>query len=191
MEPRVATPVRWARALFAGSFAYFMGMVGHVMADGQTPGTASLIVLFPMVVVGSVPFLARPVSALRMLVLLAGGQTFIHVSLDVTAGQHDDPSPASVGHGSHGLLQLDFLADLSAHLVAAALVALWLARGERRVFTAIQLTARRLLTLVRPAVLVTVRLVRGATVTTVVGVGFRDLLLGRAVSRRGPPPIAA
>jgi hypothetical protein len=190
MEPRVATPVLLVRAVFAGSFAYFLALAGHVMADGPVPGTAVLVVLFAMVIVGSVPFLARPASALRMLVLLAGGQMFIHVSLAVTAGHHGDPGSASVDHGPRGLLQLGFLADLSGHLVAAAVVALWLAHGERRVFTVLQLAARRLLILAHPAVLVTVRLVRRATLTTVVGVGFRDLLLGRTVSRRGPPLVA-
>jgi hypothetical protein len=192
MDSRVATPVLWVRAVIVGSFAYFLGLAGHVMADEPLPGTALLVVLFAMVVVGSVPFLARPASALRMLVLLAGGQLFVHVSLVLTAGHRGDPSPASAGHGPQdGFLPLDFLADLSGHLLAAAVVALWLAHGERRVFTVLQLTARRLLSLARPAVLVTILLVRGATLTTVVGAGFRDLLLGRIVSRRGPPPLAA
>jgi hypothetical protein len=192
MEHRIDTPAPWVRAVFTGSFAYFLGLAGHVMGDGPVPGAVLLVVLFAMTVVGTVPFLARPASALRLLVLLAGGQTFIHVCLAVTAGQHGDPSPASAGHRPQdGLLTLHSLTDLSGHLVAAALVALWLAHGERRVFTVLQLTARRLLTRARPAVLVTVRLVRGTTLTTVIGVGFRDLLLGRTVSRRGPPLLAA
>jgi hypothetical protein len=192
MESRVATPLWWVRAVIVGSFAYLLGLAGHVMADGPVPGAARLVVLFAMVVVGSVPFLARPASAQRMLALLVGGQLFIHVGLVVTAGHLGDLRPAAPGSGPpDDFLSLGLLADLTGHLVAASLVALWLAHGERRVFTVLQLTVRRLLSLVRPAVLVPVPVVRRATLTTVVGAGFRDLLLGRNVSRRGPPVLSA
>ena len=45
MESRATIPVPWVRALFAGSFAFFLGTAGHVMADGLLPGTAFLVVL--------------------------------------------------------------------------------------------------------------------------------------------------
>ena len=183
MQPRVATPVLWVRAVFAGSFAFVLGLAGHAVGDGPVPGPALLVVLFALTVVACVPLLRRPASAPRMLILQVGGQSFIHASLVLSVG-HPSVAPG-------GLLQVDVLADLCGHLVAAALVAVWLAHGERRVFTALQLAARRLLTLARPAVLVTVRLARGTTQTPVVGVGFRDFLLGRAVSRRGPPTLLA
>ena len=51
METRVASPVPWVRALFAGSFAFFLGTAGHVMADGLLPGTAFLVVLFAFTIV--------------------------------------------------------------------------------------------------------------------------------------------
>ena len=38
METRVAAPVLWSRALVAGSFAAFLGIAGHLMADGLLPG---------------------------------------------------------------------------------------------------------------------------------------------------------
>ena len=41
METRVATPLLLVRALFAGSFAFFLGAAGHLMANGLLPGRRS------------------------------------------------------------------------------------------------------------------------------------------------------
>ena len=64
------------------------------MANGLLPGTAFLVILFAGTVVVSVPFLTRPASRLRMLILMVGGQTFIHLCLTLTAGHVGDPKPA-------------------------------------------------------------------------------------------------
>ena len=74
-----------------GSFAFFLGTAGHVMADGLLPGTAFLVVLFGFLVLIGLPVLARPASRVRMLGLLVGGQTFIHLCLTLTAGHRGDP----------------------------------------------------------------------------------------------------
>ena len=86
METRVARPLLWLRALFAGSFAFFLGVAGHIMADGLLPGTAFLVVLFAFIVLTGLPMLARPASRVQLLALLVGGQTFIHLCLTLTAG---------------------------------------------------------------------------------------------------------
>ncbi len=52
-----------------------------------------------------------------------------------------------------------------AHLAAAALVALWLAHGERCLFSVLALTARLLLALVRPALPVDVPVVVRTSLT--------------------------
>ena len=71
-------------------------------------------------------------------------------------------------------------------------VALWLAYGEKTAFTAVQLTGRFLLRLVRPVLPVASPLVKGPTVVAAeVAEAFRELLLGPSVSRRGPPLLAA
>jgi hypothetical protein len=231
MEIRQSTSGRWLRALFAGSFAFFLGVVGHLMAAGLLPGTAFLVVLYVFTIVLSVPVLARPGSSLRMLGLLVGGQTFIHLCLTLTAGHVGDPKVAStmpppvdtgfgqlptVGGRRVGSLQDAFvgsnqmprttptlpihhlIADMSAnapmmvvHLIAAALVALWLAYGEQVVLGVLALTARLLVALVRPALAVTapLRALRDS-LTEVAVPGFRDVLLCRSVSRRGPPLLA-
>jgi len=232
METRLATSAIWLRALFAGSFACFLGVAGHVMADGLLPGLAFLVVLYAGMVVVSVPFLARPASRLRMLVLLVGGQTFIHLSLTLTAGHVGDPRPRpqqalprDLGMGNlpvvdgHrvGSFQDAFvgtaqqpattptlpihhlIADLSAHapmmaahLTVAALVALWLAHGERCVFAVLAITARLIQQLVRPVLPVAVPVLpRPRRDRDEVATRFRVLLLARSLSRRGPPLLLA
>ena len=228
METRVDASALWLRALFAGSFAFFLGLAGHVMANGLLPGTAFLTVLYAGTVVVSLPFLARPASRLRMLLLMVGGQTFIHLSLTLTAGHVGDPRPGpstalphDTGMGSlpvvdgHrvGSFQDAFVgtsaqpattptlpihhlvADLSAHapmmvahLVAAALVALWLAHGERCLFTVLAVTAGLVLNLVRRVLPVTAPVLPRPTYAAArVSTLLRDLLLTRPASRRGPP----
>jgi hypothetical protein len=95
MDTRVSASVLWLRALFAGSFAFFLGVAGHLMANGLLPGTAFLVVLYVLLVVLSVPVLARPASKLRMLGLMVGGQTFIHLCLTLTAGHVGDPKTST------------------------------------------------------------------------------------------------
>ncbi|QIG42819.1 hypothetical protein G5V58_08585 [Nocardioides anomalus] len=230
MESRVAASVLWLRALFAGTFAVFLGTVGHVMADGLLPAPSFLAFLYVGTVLGSLPFLARPATLPRLLVLLVGGQTVIHLCLTLTAGHRGDPrvtAPAAPPHlGGASLPTVDghrvgsfqdafagtaaqpaqtptlpihhLVADLHAHapmmvahLAAAALVALWLAHGERVVFTVLVATAALVLALVRPVVPVAVPPLRRPSLPQVAAVRLRDLLLGRALSRRGPPLLAA
>jgi hypothetical protein len=229
METRVASPLLWPRALFAGSFAFFLGTAGHVMADGLLPGTAFLVVLFAFIVLAGLPVLVRPASRLPMLALLVGGQTFIHLCLTLTAGHRGDPkTPAQAAPRDAGLAQLPvvdghrvgsfqdafvgtsaqpattptlpihhLVADLSAHapmmaahLAAATLVGLWLAYGERCLVTVLAVTARLLLALVRPALAVDVPVVVRTSLTDVAATPFRHFLVGRSVSRRGPPLLA-
>ncbi|WP_051247512.1 hypothetical protein [Nocardioides halotolerans] len=230
MEPGRSASVLWLRALFAGTFAFFLGTAGHLMADGLLPGPAFLVMLYVVLVGLSVPVLARPASRLRTLGVLVGGQTVIHLCLTLSAGHVGDPeaSAASVPRGTGfaplpevdgrrvGSLQDAFVgsdamphqtptlpvhhlvADLSAHapmmaahLAAATLVGLWLAYGERCLVRVVQLTARVLLRLARPVLIVTVRPApRPGWVADAVAAGLRSVLLGPSVSRRGPPLLA-
>ena len=79
---------------------------------------------------------------------------------------------------------------MAAHLAAAALVGLWLAYGERCLLAVFALTARLLLALVRPALAVDVPVVLRTSLTSVAATPLRHFLLGRSVSRRGPPLLA-
>lgn len=94
----MSASVLWVRALFAGSFAFFLGVAGHLMADGLLPGVPWLVLLYVVAVVLSVPVLSRPASTLRLLGLMVGGQTVIHLALTLSAGHVGDargPRPAS------------------------------------------------------------------------------------------------
>ena len=232
MEPRVAASLLWLRALFAGTFAFFLGLAGHVMADGLLPGPALLSVLYAGTVLASLPFLARPATRLRLLVLLVGGQTAIHLTFTLTAGHVGDPrvataTPPAPDAGPGQLPVVDgrrvgsfqdafagsaaqpsttptlplhhLVADLqahapmmAAHLAAAALVALWLAHGERVVFTVLAVTAGLVLALVPPVLPVAGPLPRPTTTYAEARVAtrLRQLLLARPAQRRGPPLLA-
>ena len=231
METRVDASVLWLRALLVGSFAFFLGVAGHVMANGLLPGAAFLVVLFVVMVVASVPMLVRPGSRVRMLALLVGGQTFIHLCLTLTAGHVGDPKEIHQGSPRDGgMTQLPIvdgrrvgsfqdafagtntqpsqtptlpihhlIADMSAHapmmaahLAAAALVALWLAHGERNLYSVVTLTGSLVLSLLRPVLPVAAPVLsRPSFAGEDVADRLRVLLLTRPVSRRGPPLLAA
>jgi hypothetical protein len=228
MEARMDPCVLWARAFAAGSIAFLLGVVGHVMAAGLLPGPLFLTALLAMSVLLSVPVLNRPVGRLRLVALMVGGQTVIHLVLSVTSGHAGDrAATSSAATGPTGLRSLPvvdghrvgslqdayqgmsgqpsslaptlpvghLINDMSAHapmmtahLVAAALVGLWLARGERCLWTVLALTGRRIVAAV--VLFLPVSLTassRPAYTVDRVLAGPRSLWLVRPDSRRGPP----
>lgn len=90
MATRVDAAVLWARAGLLGVVAFFLGVVGHVTADGLLPGPALLLGLLVLSVVLSAPMLNRRASPLRLTGMLVGGQAAIHLVLTVTAGHVGD-----------------------------------------------------------------------------------------------------
>ncbi|WP_155992872.1 hypothetical protein [Nocardioides sp. URHA0020] len=96
MGARVDAGVLWARALVLGGLAFFLGVVGHVTADGLLPGPTFLGALLVMSVLLSAPMLGRPASSSRIVAMLVGGQTLLHLVLSVTAG-HAGDQVAGVG----------------------------------------------------------------------------------------------
>jgi hypothetical protein len=80
---------------------------------------------------------------------------------------------------------------MAAHLVASALVGLWLAYGERCLFTFLALSARRLLPTVPRAALATSHSPRLLAVVDRVPAAARSLWFVRPHSRRGPPSTVA
>jgi hypothetical protein len=231
MEARMDPCVLWARAIGVGSIAFFLGVVGHVSADGLLPGPLLLGALLALCVLLSVPMLGRPASPLRLVAMLVGGQTVIHLALTLTAGHAGDAPRAGAavarprgldrlpvvdGHrvgslqdayqGAAGHAPLaptlpvgHLIDDLSAHapmmvahLVAAALVGLWLAHGERCLWAVLALTGRRVLL----ATWALVPVPAGPALSPSyaadrVLAGPRSLWLVRPHSRRGPPLLAA
>jgi hypothetical protein len=225
----VDASVLWARAVLLGSLAFFLGVVGHVSADGLLPGPILLTVLLVMSVLLSAPMLNRRASPLRLVAMLVGGQTVIHLVLTVTAGHAGDraaanPTPRGTlgtlptvdGHRVGSLQDAyqgmsgeptsiapavpigHLINDLSAHapmmvvhLAAAAALGLWLAYGERCLWTVLAMTGRRILAAawaLRPAVAAPRLAAPDAHRSPA---GPRSVWLVRADSRRGPPLLAA
>lgn len=216
----------WARAFLLAFVACFLGVTGHVTANGLLPGPGWLVALLLVSTLLTLPFLARPATGLRLVVLLVGGQTLVHLFLTVTAGHVGDRSAAPVAHHAGGRIlptvdghrvgslqdQYDAMVgsgtaqptlpvghlvnDLSAHapmmavhLLAAALVALWLAVGERSLWTLVALATAVLLRLVAA---LPVLPERGLVTLPAEPAGLTaPLRLTRSVVRRGPPALLA
>lgn len=239
----VAGPVlRWTRAALLAAVCTSTGSFAHHLADGLMPGPTAIFALFCVCAIAAGSMLGRPASALRITVLLMGGQTFIHGALTAMSGHRGHPqmtvrAPApmpvqaprspqgrrvgsyyDVAYGNQGPRAArteltipapiqHILADLTgphaamaiAHLAAAAIVGLWLARGEAALWTVLLLTAGSTRDLVRR-----VLGAHGASLAHLSGVATyksgvvealrwsswsppRSLMLARRVSRRGPP----
>lgn len=215
----------WARAFLLAFVACFLGVAGHVTADGLLPGPGWLVALLLVGTLLSLPFLSRPASGLRLAVLLVGGQTLVHLFLTVTAGHVGDRSAPVTHHSGRilptvdghriGTLQDQYDAmigssaaqpalpvghlvnDLSAHapmmtvhLLAAALVGLWLAVGERSLWTVVALATALVLRLLAPVL--PVLPARGLACLPADPAGLAaPLRLTRSVVRRGPPALLA
>lgn len=228
MDTRLDAPVRWARALLAGSVAFFLGVAAHVTADGLLPGPVGLTVLLAFSVLLALPVLGRRLSSLRTVALLVGGQAFIHLALTLSAGHVGDAPRFHTGVTPTGLAELPvvdgrrvgslqdaylgtpdgpvapvvpghLIGDLQSHLpmmlvhlLAAALVGLWLARGERLALAVVTLTGHRLLAVTRLVVPVAVPAVSRASYDALhAPAGPRSVWLTRPDSRRGPPLLLA
>ncbi len=146
-----------SRALIAGSMFFFLGVFGHVSADGLLPGLPVLSLLLALSVLFSWFLLFRPASRLRLVALLVGGQAYVHTVLSATAGHTGGHGSATTpASGSPWEFASHWVADLAthapmmaAHCVAALLVGLWLAHGEAALWTVVELAGARVVGLVR------------------------------------------
>jgi hypothetical protein len=243
--------LRWCRALLLAGVALAAGVAGHLGADGLMPGPAALVVLFLACTVGAACLLGRPASRLRVVLLLIGGQTFIHGSLTALAGHRGDPplvrapEPPPVAHvaatsgagprvgslldqfnaaqagnvpGQRVELAVPYpvqhlVADLTGahavmavwHLAAAVVVGLWLAMGERALWTVVALAGDVAARVLEPALDRCRAAARSVhlVATTLSGARHRwvpaeavllpaeSLVRTRPLSRRGPPAAPA
>jgi hypothetical protein len=240
--------LRWCRALLLAAVAMAAGVAGHLGADGLMPGRAALVVLFLTCAVGAACFLGRPASRLRVVLLLIGGQTFIHGGLTALAGHRGDPPlvrtpvaahlAATPGAGRRVGSLLDqfnavapgarpgqrvelavpypvqhLLADLTgahaamavAHLTAAVVVGLWLAMGERALWTVLRLAGDLAARVLEPALDRSRAVARTVHVVTTTLSSARQrrvpaeavllpaegMVRTRPLSRRGPPAAPA
>lgn len=145
--------LRWLRACTLATVALYTGVTAHVSAGEALPATWTLLIALGIVATAVEPLLRGPASTRRVVSLLVGGELFIHVALTLMAELAPRGSGAMAGmHHARGLL--DVLPDLAsglsgrtalmvdAHLVAMAVVGLWLAAGERALWTLFSLAVR-------------------------------------------------
>ena len=183
----------WLRALVLAAVALVAGSVAHVGAHGALPAPLVLVALLALGTTGVAPLLRRPASTARVVLLLVVGQAAVHAVLTALGGHHDDEPLAHPVHGP-ALWVAHLAEDLTpehalmagAHAVAAAVVGLWLAHGERAVWRLVGLAGRVL------ADVVTVPLLPVARPPRVVPVAPGRLprvvrVASSSIVRRGPP----
>jgi len=211
--------LRWARALTLASVMLCAGYSGHVAAGGGAPPGALLGPMLVVVTVAVAPFLEKPASAGRVVVLMLAGQGLLHVALEVVgsaAPRHGAPMmQTATGDGMAAMvpgvpspsstlwmlcLNDAHLNMLITHVGAALVVALWLASGERAAWVLLGVTGlavAKTWSAVCDACVVTAVIVVGKRPTAPLAwVDQRRVPRsvwdgGRALSQRGPPRVCA
>ena len=150
------TPLLWLRALLLATVALSVGSVAHVTADGALPGAPALVVLLALGTAAAAPLLRSRASTRRVVLLLVLGQATVHAVLTAASGHHDD-GPAEVPATGPALWVHHLAEDLTAahavmalaHAAAAAVVGLWLARGEHALWLLVALAGHALVPMPR------------------------------------------
>jgi len=78
--------VRWTRALTLASVILVSGLAGHVSAAGSAPDRSLLLPVFVLTAAALAPFVRRPLSNTRTVLLLLAGQGVLHVVLQMLGG---------------------------------------------------------------------------------------------------------
>lgn len=82
--------LRLLRAAVLAAVATLLGALAHSQAGGRLPGVVGFVVLLSLLTAATAPLLARPASTRRVVALVAGGQTFVHVVLTGVSGHAGD-----------------------------------------------------------------------------------------------------
>jgi hypothetical protein len=210
--------LRWARALTLASVMLCAGYSGHVAAGGVVPPAALAGPLLVVVTVAVAPFLEKPASAWRVVVLMLAGQGLLHVVLELVGRTAVPGAPTmdtATGHGMAAMapgvpsssstlsmlcLTGTHLNMLLAHFGAALVVALWLAAGERAAWTLVGVTTlavARTWSVFYDACVLTAAVVAWVRPPALVAwVDQRPVRASvwdgcRALSQRGPPRVCA
>lgn len=211
MDHRADPFARWARAGVLAAVVVLVGSLAHASAGGLLPGAASMLALLAAVAAGCALLLGRVASAPLLVTLTVAGQLVVHGALSAMAGHqppashgamsdlhHAADAPAAPGWAVHALQDLVERPGMAAaHLAASALVGLWLALGERALWSLVALArcgARRALRHAVAALWVVASLVHVVRRAVVVR-RSRDEplpqlpLWSRGPARRGPPAV--
>lgn len=213
-----ATPaLRTLRGGLLATVVLAAGSLAHVSARGEMPGWASLLSLYVVLLAACAAVLGREASARLLVAVTVGGQLVVHGALSALAGHHPADSATTLVHDHHGTpthVAADpgvlpgwlthGVQDMAAeplmallHLVAAAGVGLWLAVGERALWTLLALArcrARGVLSYALAALglhpLVLRSQPRTARVVAVEVAPMPQLpVWSRGPARRGPPTV--
>ncbi len=200
VETRADTGLTVARAFIASLVSLLLAVAAHLSAGGLLPALWTFPLMLLLCTVSTSMWLSREASRLRIAALLIAGQTTIHVAMTALAGHGEtiEPGPTNVA-GALREAGEHLLADLTpaqapmalAHLAAAALAGLWLARGERFLWHTLRLLAQS----TRTALLLVVRTTAVPPLPPIsrrvdaghLPVLHLQLLLGDTHARRGPP----
>ena len=165
--PVAGPGLRLARGGLLAAATLGVAVWAHSSADGNLPGSAGLVAIWALTTAVAAGLLARPASVRRVVLLLCSGQGVLHLLLSVVAGHGARPAPTSGPHyyathsmladsapaaATHGMAAeltsglgglLGHLTSgaglrmIATHLVAAAVVGLWLAAGEKALWSAL------------------------------------------------------
>jgi hypothetical protein len=150
---RAAGALRWARSVALAAVALVTAMLAHAGAGDRLPSGPALAALLVVVTLLVAPLLRHPASTRRVVALVAAGETGLHFAL--TALTHAPGSPMTgpmpgMSQMTHTALFVGVTGPhvlmAEAHLAAAVLVGLWLAAGERALWTLLGLTLSTVLT---------------------------------------------
>lgn len=227
----VGAALRWSRALTVATCAWGVSGAAHVLGGAPVPSPVEVAALVALTAWPLSLLLGRQAGVARLLLLLTLAQAGMHVALvlaaqagaGLPAGAVAHGHPAGTGHVSGGSAALGAaelpatMADmpgmalvpglgmLLAHLVAAAVLAVLLAGGERSLFGLLRVLSRAAGQVGRrrrpgfAAVLAALvgaparqRPPGGGEVRGDLPVPWQAVtqFLARAVPRRGPPAIA-
>lgn len=190
---------RVARGAVAAVVATFVALVSHVSAGGAVPGLVGIVVPLALSFVVCTALAGRRLSAWRLTLAVALSQALFHLlfvlgSYDLGAGGHVHGAVVAFAADGSSPTAVSMDATMAAgHLVAAALTAVSLHRGERTLL-ALGTLAARCVAWVRARVRVIafgptpVRRLRAVVVASVQPV---SVIVTRASARRGPPIAAS
>lgn len=154
------TSVRWVRAAVLSLLVVTSTLAAHVAGGGELPDLSMLLPVCALVTLSSAALLRRPLSWWWSATLLLTGQTALHGALQLLPVQtvtgtpgHPAGSTAFHPHADTAVTALRALTGWSAdarmvvaHLGAALLVGVWLAAGERALWSLATLAARTMAT---------------------------------------------
>lgn len=86
----VAASWRLLRGALLAAVVLSFGAIAHLTSGGRAPGAGWFVVLGVVLTWWGARFLAHPAGRTRMLALVVGGQTFVHIALTALAGHRGD-----------------------------------------------------------------------------------------------------